>query len=224
MSATGDFVEPPGAGRRHSRREGDAGIAAETLASLLEAALEATAQPVATALLATFGSVAAVLAARHWQLATVPGMNDAAVRLVEAAYAVQRWAAQEEIRGRELLDGPAAVEWYVRVSLRGRTVEEAHGLFLDARNYLIRDLLLSEGTVDRIPLYPREVVRQALLLDASALILVHNHPSGDPTPSLADIELTRRVAAALCTVDIALHDHLIVGDNRITSLRAMKAL
>ena len=224
MSATGDFVEPPEAGRRHHGRVDDTPAAPSMLAALLAGALELAALAVAEALLATFGSLAAVLAARRWQLATVPGMNDAAVRLIEATYAVQRFAAQEEIRGRQLLDGSRAVKWYVRVSLRGRSIEEAHGLFLDARNYLIRDLLLSEGTVDRAPLYPREVVRQALLLDASALILVHNHPSGDPTPSPADIELTRRIAAALRTVDIALHDHLIVGDNRITSLRSIKLL
>ena len=224
MNTTSSLVEPLGSEQRHSHRESDAGAAPQMLASLLAATLGTSALPVAVTLLETFGSLAAVLAARQWQLATVPGMSDAAVRLIEAAYGVQRWAAQELIRARELLDGLAAVEGYLRVSLRGRTVEEAHGLFLDARNYLIRDVLLSEGTVDRTPLYPREVVRQALLLDASAMILVHNHPSGDPTPSLADIELTTRVAAALRAVDIALHDHLIVGDNSITSLRAMKAL
>ncbi len=237
MSATGDSGEPPRSGGRAGRpaaglRAG-AGVdkpqqhestAAGVLALLLTSVLDTAAVPVATALVDAFGSLTAVLAARHWQLAAVPGINEPAVRLIEATYAAQRWSAQEKLRERALLDNPGAVKRYVSVSLRGRMIEEAHGLFLDGRNYLIRDLRLSEGTVDRTPLYPREVVRQALLLDASAVILVHNHPSGDPTPSPADVHLTRQINDALRAVDIALHDHLIVGGNAVASFRANKLL
>jgi DNA repair protein RadC len=198
--------------------------AASLLGSLLESALGAAALHVATSLIATFGSLSAVLAARHDQLAVLQGLTEAAIRLIEAAYATQRWAAQEQIRDRELIGDWSALERYLRATMRCRPVETAHGLFLDRKNHLVRGLMLGEGTVDHTPLYPREVVRHALLLDASALILVHNHPSGDPTPSTADIDMTRLIAAALGTVDVALHDHVIVGHNRIASFRAMRHL
>jgi len=191
------------------------------LEPLLVNALDRAAKPVAAALIQSFGSLAAVLSAGTWQLAQVPGMTEAAARLLEAAHAAARWAAEEQIRERDLFDDPAAVHAYARATMRCRPVEEAHGLFLDARNQLIRDQMLSRGIVDHTPLYPREVARQAVLLEASAVVLLHNHPSGDPTPSAADIEITQRVGRALAAVGVALHDHLVVGDTRIASLRAM---
>jgi DNA repair protein RadC len=183
-----------------------------------------SAAPVTGALIAGFGSVGAVLAARRSQLIEVPGMTEAAVRLLEAARTTCRWAAEEEIRGRPLIGGSSALERYLRATLRGQRVETVRGLFLDRKSRLIQDRLLGAGTVDHAPLYPREVVRHAIELDASALILVHNHPSGDPEPSPADIDTTRRIARALATIDVALHDHVIVGDNQILSLRARRLL
>ena len=191
------------------------------LEPLLVNALDKAALPVAATLIETFGSLAAVLAAGKWRLAQVPGMTEAAARVLEAAHAAARWAAEEQIRERDLLDNPQAVAAYLRISLRCLPVEEAHGLFLDARNRLIRDQLLSRGIVNHVPLYPREVVRHALDCHASAVILAHNHPSGDPSPSVADIDSSRQIARALAAVDVALHDHLIVGENRIASLRAL---
>lgn len=235
MSARESIVATPVLGIRGG---GDAvGIADETSApaasqaatavsqSLLEPllvdALDRAAKPVAAALIETFGSLAAVLSAGTWQLARVPGMTEAAARLLEAAYAATRWAAEEQLRQRDLLADPLAVHAYARTTLRCRRVEEAHGLFLDAGNQLIRDQLLSRGVVDQTPLYPREVARQAVLLEASAVVLLHNHPSGDPTPSAADIQSTQRVGQALAAVGVALHDHLIVGENRIASMRGL---
>ena len=200
---------------------GEAEPVALLVAALLAPALGDAAPAVAAALIANFGSLPAVLTARPGQLGEVPGMVPAAVRLVETAAAIGRRAAREAIRERDLLDDPAAVETYLRSTLRCRPTEEAHGLFLDASNRLICDLLLSRGIVNHTPLYPREVVRHALTLNASALILVHNHPSGDPSPSLADIAGSRRIAQALAAVNVALHDHLVVGDNRIASMRAL---
>jgi DNA repair protein RadC len=194
------------------------------LAALLKPALGRTAARVAAALLSTFGSLAAVLNARPRELSQVPGMRDAAVSLINSAAAIGRRAALERIRERDLLDDHGAVELYLRTTLRCRAAEEARGLFLDARNRLICDLVLSRGTVSHTPLYPREVVRHALVLNASALILAHNHPSGDPSPSVADIATSRRIALALAAVNVALHDHLIVGDNRIESLRGRGVL
>lgn len=192
------------------------------LAVLLFCVLQKSAWPVAQGLIGGFGSLNAVLGARRSQLASVPGMTEAAVNLILAARATLRWAAEEEIRGRDLLASVEDVRRYLRVTMRGGSTEVVHGLFLDRKNHLIRDVVLAVGTVDHAPLYPREVVRHAIELDASALILYHNHPSGDPEPSLADIETTRNVARALSAIHVALHDHLIVGGEEITSMRARR--
>jgi len=97
-------------------------------------------------------------------------------------------------------------------------------LFLDNKNGLIRDEVVHEGTVEHVPIYPREIAKRALQLDASAIIMVHNHPSGDASPSTDDIEMTKRVIAALAALDIAMHDHAIVGRNEVVSLRRLGAL
>ena len=194
------------------------------LGLLLSHAIGPAGLPVAASLVGAFGSLTAVMAARPSQLVAAPGMSVIAARLIEVSTAVSRLTASEAIRGRELIGSWAQLEGYLRVTMRGRAVETAHGLFLDRKNHLIRDVVLGEGTVDHVPLYPREIVRHAIALDASALILVHNHPSGDPAPSPADIEMTRRIAQALVSVDIALHDHVIVGDNRIASMRVLRFL
>ena len=192
------------------------------LAVLLFCVLQRAAWAVATALIDRFGSLNAVLSARRGQLASVPGMTDAAANLIEAARATLRCAAEEQIRHRELLTSSADVHRYLRATMRGSTIEEVRGIFLDRKNHLIRDVVLAVGTVDHAPLYPREVVRHAIELDASALILYHNHPTGDPEPSAADIETTRKVARACSTVHVALHDHFIVGSDAIVSLRARR--
>lgn len=195
--------------------------AAGLLTMLLTAALGIGAATVAATLITTFGSLTAVLAAHGHRLSIVPGMSNAAVQLIKSAYAIAVVTAHEKIPDRDLLGSHAALAEYVRVKLRCQSVEAAYGLYLDRKNYLISEVLLGQGTVDHVPLYPREVVRHAIILDASALILVHNHPSGDPTPSPADIDITNEVASALATINVALYDHYIVGNNRITSLRTL---
>jgi DNA repair protein RadC len=234
MHTTGDFIAPAapeattGLAEAAAPQVGadplDAAEAAPVallLAALLAPALGDAAPAVAAALIANFGSLPVVLTARPAQLGEVSGMVPSAVRLVETTAAIGRRAAREGMRARDLLDDPAAVENYLRSTLRCRPTEEAHGLFLDTSNRLICDFLLSRGIVNHTPLYPREVVRHALTLNASALILVYNHPSGDPSLSLADIACSRRIAQALAAVNVALHDHLMVGDNRIASMRAL---
>lgn len=196
----------------------------ELLAALLAPVLGADAEGVAAALTLSFRSLSAVLAARPDRLAAVPGMSHAAVSLIELVHRITGWTAKEAISERELIGSPAELERFVRARLRCRAVELAYGLFLDRKNRLIADVLLGQGTVDHTPLYPREVVRHAIRLDASAVILVHNHPSGDPTPSRADIDSTDQIARALATIDVALHDHLIVGENEIASLRQLHHL
>lgn len=177
----------------------------------------------AQALLARFGSLNAILVSPEARLLSVESVNRRAARAIAHAGEVMRLALRRELRARPLVDSFAAMEDYLAASLRGLCHERVAALFLDIRNGLIADVVLGDGTVNHCPLYPRMVVEQALLHGAAALILVHNHPSGDPTPSRADLEQTARLAAALATVDVALHDHVIVGRSRLLSMRQLKA-
>jgi DNA repair protein RadC len=113
---------------------------------------------------------------------------------------------------------------YVRAALAHEPREQFRVLFLDKKNGLIADEMLGQGTVDHAPVYPREVARRALELSASALILVHNHPSGDPTPSAADIDMTRQIVEAVRALKIAVHDHLVVGAGGVASFKALGLL
>jgi DNA repair protein RadC len=131
---------------------------------------------------------------------------------------------REQIQDRPVIGSWSALLDYLQAAMQHEPAEHFRLLFLDRKNILIRDEVQSKGTVDHTPLYPREVVKRALELGASALIMVHNHPSGDPTPSQADIDMTRQVAAALSQVNITLHDHIIVGKNRHTSFKTQKLI
>jgi DNA repair protein RadC len=131
---------------------------------------------------------------------------------------------REEIKDRPVIGSWTALLDYLQVAMQHETAEHFRVLFLDRKNILIRDEVQSRGTVDHTPLYPREVVKRALELAASSVILVHNHPSGDPTPSQAGIDMTRQVIAALAQVNIAVHDHIVVGKNRHTSFKTQKLI
>ena len=113
---------------------------------------------------------------------------------------------------------------YLQVALAHEPIEQFRVLFLDRKNILIRDELQQRGTVDHTPLYPREIVKRALELGASSIIMVHNHPSGDPTPSRADIEMTKQVVQAMSAVGLTVHDHVIVGKNRHTSFKSQRLI
>jgi DNA repair protein RadC len=195
--------------------------AAAQLATLLAPAIAcgARAPALAGTLLANFRSVGGVFNARPDRLAAVPGMTPMAQGVLAAAHALACEVAAERVADRDLLDCWEDLITFLRVKLRGRRTEAAYALFLDHRNRLIEMVHFGEGTVDRTIIYAREIVRQALILDTSAVILVHNHPSGDPTPSPTDIAFTRNLANALATLDIALHDHVIVGDAQVASVR-----
>lgn len=129
--------------------------------------------------------------------------------------------ARGAVVGRQVISSSPALLAYVRTELAGAPREEFRVLFLDKKNRLIRDERLGQGTVDHAPVYPREVVRRALELSASALILLHNHPSGDPTPSAADVEMTRQIVAAARALNLVVHDHLVVGREGVASLKAL---
>jgi DNA repair protein RadC len=131
---------------------------------------------------------------------------------------------REQIREREVIGSWSALIDYLQVALAHEPIEQFRVLFLDRKNLLIRDEVQQRGTVDHTPLYPRELARRALELGASAIIMVHNHPSGDPTPSRADIEMTRQVVQALGAVGVSVHDHVIVGKNRHTSFKSQRLI
>ncbi len=129
--------------------------------------------------------------------------------------------ARAAVASRPVISSSPALLAYVRSELAAAAREEFRVMFLDKKNRLIRDERLGQGTVDHAPVYPREVVRRALELSASALILLHNHPSGDPTPSAADVEMTRQIIAAARALNLVVHDHLVVGRDGVASLKAL---
>ena len=172
-------------------------------------------------LLATFGDLSGVVAAPERRLLTVEGATDRVhllLKLVETA-------ALRMARAR-VIDRCAIASWgdllrYCKTVMAHRETEQVRVLYLDRKNVLIADEAQGEGTVDHVPVYPREVVRRALELNASAIILVHNHPSGDPEPSKEDVAMTLRIEEACRAVGVAVHDHLVIGKERDASLRAM---
>ena len=179
-------------------------------------------KPLAKALMARFGSFAEVIAARPERLAEIDGMSAASInefKIVEAS--AQRFA-KGVAKKRLPLGSWREVVDYCRTAMAFSEREEFRILFLDKRNGLIADEVQGAGTVDHTPVYPREVVRRALELAATALVLVHNHPFGDPTPSTADVKMTLDIIAVATPLGLAIHDHLIVGRDGHTSLRAQK--
>ncbi|HEY5211078.1 MAG TPA: DNA repair protein RadC [Stellaceae bacterium] len=178
-------------------------------------------KPIAKALIARFGSLAGVLAADRTALTSVPGVKDASAATVLATRAAALHMVRARVEDRPVLGSWQALLDYCGAAQGFAEIEEFRLLFLDRKNALIADERQQRGTVDHTPVYPREVVKRALDLGASALILLHNHPSGDTTPSRADIDMTRAIANALKPVGIALHDHLIVGRGHHSSLKSL---
>ena len=187
-------------------------------------------KPIAKALLTRFGSLAAVLAASVEDLMTVRaedsrgrfrGVGAETALDLAALHEVARRVAKEEPSKRPVISSWTALLSYVRVSLQHEPREQFRVLYLDKKNQLILDEVQNRGTVDHAPVYPREVVRRALELSASSMIIVHNHPSGDPTPSRADIEMTRQVVLAAKSLGLEVHDHLIVGREGVASFKQL---
>jgi DNA repair protein RadC len=174
------------------------------------------------AALAAFGSLPEVLAADPDALARTLSFTEAD-RLALARDLARR-LLEAPLKARPVIGGTSAAGDYLRAVLAGRSREAFHVLFLDKRNRLIRDEAMGEGTVDHAPVYPREVVRRALELAASALILAHNHPSGDPNPSAADVAVTREVVSAAAALRIGVHDHLLVAGDQVVSFRSLGLL
>lgn len=176
---------------------------------------------VSSQLFRRFGSLAAIAAADDAELVRVEGVDAIVVADLKLLRLLCERLARSEAESRPVVSSWSALLAYVRVSLVEEPREQFRALFLDKRNQLLREELVGFGTVDHAPVYPREVVRRALELSASAIILVHNHPSGDPQPSRADIVMTRKVVEAARVFDIQVHDHLIVGRDGTASFRSL---
>ena len=181
-------------------------------------------KPLAKALLLRFGSFAEVIAAPRARLMEVKGVGEAVVHHLKIIEAAAQRLAKTRVIGRPALSSWTALLDYCTTTMARSAQEEFRILFLDRKNVLIADEIQSKGTVDHTPVYPREIVKRALELSASAIILVHNHPSGDPTPSRADIAMTRDVANAARALGIAVHDHLVIGRNGNASFKSLGLL
>ena len=181
-------------------------------------------KPIAKALLARFGSFAEVLAARPERLDEIAGLGEAAVTELKIVEAAARRLAQSTIEKRRNLGSSSSVLDYCRTAMAYMDHEEFRILFLDKKNQLIADEVLGVGTVDHAPVYPREIMRRSLELGATALILVHNHPSGDPSPSTADIAMTVQIVGLGKALGVVVHDHLIIGRQGHASFRSMKLI
>jgi DNA repair protein RadC len=181
-------------------------------------------KPIAKALLQKFGSFAEVIAAPPARLREMAFVGDAVVTELKIVKAAAVALSKETMRKGLTLNSFAGVLDYCRAAMAFRETEEFRVLFLDKKNGLLADEVQGQGTVDQTPIYPREVIRRALELNASAIILVHNHPSGDPTPSKPDIVMTENIASLAKPMGISLHDHLIIGRHGHASLRALKLI
>ncbi|WP_299817943.1 DNA repair protein RadC [uncultured Jannaschia sp.] len=228
FAAAPDVVEPDHRRAHRARlrqRFMEGGAAAMPDYELLELILfratpRGDVKPLAKRLLRVFGDLNRVMAAPVERLVEVHDAGPSVVEQLKIMEAVGHRMARARVIHRPVLSSWDALLDYLRTALSHQDRERFRVLYLDRRNVLIADEELAEGTVDHVPVYPREVVKRALALNASALILVHNHPSGDPRPSEADIAMTRAIRDAAGLLGIALHDHLVIGKGAETSFRS----
>jgi len=181
-------------------------------------------KPLAKLLLEKFGSFAEVIAAPEVRLREVKGLGDAGITEFKIVQAAASRLLRGAVRKRPVLSSWQSVIDYCRTAQAFEDREQFRVLFLDKRNQLIADEVQQTGTVDHTPVYPREVVKRGLELSATAIILVHNHPSGDPTPSRADVQMTQQIIAVATPLGIAVHDHIIVGKEGHASLKGLKLI
>jgi DNA repair protein RadC len=181
-------------------------------------------KPLAKELVAKFGSFGEVVAAPRKRLKEVKGIGEAAVDEFKIVHAAASRLARGKMRKRAALSSWSSVIDYCRTAMAYEEKEQFRLLFLDKRNQLIADEVQQQGTVDHTPVYPREVVKRALELSATALILVHNHPSGDPTPSRADIQMTQAIIEVAKPLGISVHDHIIIGKEGHASFKGLKLI
>lgn len=181
-------------------------------------------KPLAKELIAKFGSFAEVISAPERRLAEIKGLGDSAITELKIVQAAASRLAKGAVHKRPVLSSWLAVLDYCRTTMAFAEKEQLRVLFLDKRNQLIADEVQQTGTVDHTPVYPREVVKRALELSSTAIIIVHNHPSGDPTPSRADIQMTQQIIDVAEPLGISVHDHIIVGKDGHASFKGLKLI
>ena len=222
-----DFAHDPSGHRGRLRKRllegGENALADHELVEylLMTAIPRRDTKPLARSLVKRFGSLAAVFNADPRALAKHPGMGETSAAAIHVVAVAARRLARATVSEKPVLASWQALLDYLTIDMAHLTVERVRVLHLDVRNRLIADELMSEGTTDEAAVHPREVIRRALDLGASALILVHNHPSGSPQPSRADIQITNRIAEAGQHLGITVHDHVIIGREGHVSLKAM---
>ncbi|MDX2263699.1 MAG: DNA repair protein RadC [Hyphomicrobiales bacterium] len=180
-------------------------------------------KPLAKALVQRFGSFAEAISAPPERLAEVPGVGDGVITELKLAQAAGQRLAKGAVMRRDALNSWSEVLEYLRAAMAFETREQFRVLFLDKRNKIIADEMMQKGTVDHAPVYVREVIKRALELSATAMVLSHNHPSGDPTPSKADIDMTKLIVAAAEKVGVVVHDHIIIGRDGVGYLSFKQA-
>ena len=191
---------------------------------LFTAKAQGDVKPLAKTLIKTFGSFAEVIHAPETRLREVKGVGDRTVTELKLIAAAASRIAKGQLQRRTMLSSWNSVIDYCRTAMAFADKEQFRVLFLDKRNQLIADEVQQVGTVDHTPVYPREVIKRALELSATAIILVHNHPSGDPTPSQADIQMTKAIIDIAGPLGISVHDHIIVGKNGHASLKGLRLI
>jgi len=212
--------------RQRFRDSGDRALADYELLELLLFRLipRRDTKPIAKALLTRFGSLPEVLGAPAHLLTEVKGVGDSVATDLKLVASIAHRMLKGELKGRQVLASWSSVIEYCRAAMAFEAREQFRVLFLDKKNALIADEVQQTGTVDHTPVYPREVVKRALELSATAIILVHNHPSGDPTPSRADIEMTKLIIDTARPLGITIHDHIIIGKDGHASLKGLKLI
>jgi len=224
--APADFQDPAGHRERMRQRllqgGGDALLDVDALEYLLALAIpRKDTKPLARSLIDEFGSFAGVITASTYELGRMDGLGHAAIAALKLVQDASLRLLREEIENRPLIGSWHAVLDYLRAAMGHLIIEHFRVLYINNRNILIRDEIMGEGTINQSAVYPREVIKRALELGASAMVLVHNHPSGDITPSRDDIDLTVTIQTASRPLGLQVHDHIIVARNQHVSFRAL---
>lgn len=233
--ATKGLNEAPARPHYHGHRErlrerfGSAGAVSMADYELLELLLyrfvpRVDTKPIAKDLLRKFGSISGVLGASEKELMSISRIGTNAARDIKIVAAISQSSLKSKLRDKTILGSWSAVIDYCTAAMAHEKIEQFRILFLDKKNGLLADEIQQKGTIDHAPVYPREVVRRALDLGSSALILVHNHPSGDPTPSRADIDMTKTIIETAGAMGIVIHDHIIIGKDGHASMKALRLI
>lgn len=178
-------------------------------------------KPIAKVLLARFGSLNNLIGAPIAEIMQVKGIGESAAIHIKSLHAILLRAGQQELENKPIMNSWSALLSYLKLSLANETREQFRVLFLNNKLKLISDEMMGDGTIDHAPVYPREIARRALELAAASIILVHNHPSGDPKPSGNDISMTRKIIQSLQSIEVEVHDHIIVGSQGTVSMKAI---